>query len=29
VREISVERLKVEGPTEELGKRLFTIVRKA
>lgn len=28
VREISIERLKVEGPTEERGKRLFTLVRK-
>jgi hypothetical protein len=28
VREISVERLKVEGPTEELGRRLFTLIRK-
>lgn len=28
VREISIERLKVEGPTEERGRRLFTLVRK-
>ncbi|HEY6558761.1 MAG TPA: hypothetical protein VI072_15865 [Polyangiaceae bacterium] len=28
VREISIERLKVEGPTEELGRRLFTLIRK-
>ncbi|HMJ13443.1 MAG TPA: hypothetical protein VK524_18620 [Polyangiaceae bacterium] len=28
VREISIERLKVEGPSEERGKRLFTLVRK-
>jgi len=28
VREISIERLKVVGPTEEDGKRVFTLVRK-